>query len=211
MSLIGEIARLQVQVGSLKVGDPPRRRYDLAGLRSVPALRIEPGGVFGLLPSDEWAMDVHHRDHPAAKHRPEDGNGLSLGFTSHYRAMRARFGDHLADGDAAENILVATDQPWSEADLAAGLEIVTGSGERVRLERIVVATPCVEFTRFALRFPDEARPDRRVTEAVGFLDGGMRGYYATPAAAGAELRVGDQVLLAASGGDRGGSRGGIGS
>lgn len=196
MGVIGEIVRLQVQAASLKVGQPPRRRYDLGGLRSVPTIEIDDGGVWGLLANGERVMDVHHRDHPAAKHRPADGNGISLGFTSHYAAMRERFGGHLGDGQAAENVLVATDRPWSAAELAGGVAIVTAGGERVRLGRIAVATPCVEFARFALRFPDDARPDRTVSEALVVLDAGMRGYYAMLDGSPARVRVGDRVSLA---------------
>lgn len=195
MTEIGRIVRLQVQVASLKVGERPHRRYDLGGLRAVPALAVEAGGVVGLDPGRPPVMDVHHRDHPAAKFREADGNGLSLGFTSHYVAIRRRFGPHLADGEAAENILVATDRPWTERDLAGGLVIATAAGERVRLGRVNVATPCVEFARFALRFPAAARPDPTVTDALVFLNGGMRGYYATLSGETVRVEVGDRVLL----------------
>jgi hypothetical protein len=36
----------------------------------------------------------------------------------------------------------------------------------------------VEFARFAMQYPPEAKPDRTVSEAVKFLNHGMRGYYA---------------------------------
>ena len=192
MELIGAIVRLQVQPTSLKVGERPRR-YDPSPLRSVPALRLEPAGVTGIDEDDTAIGDVHHRDHPAAKNRG-GSNGLSVGFTAHYAAMRGRFGAHLADGLAGENVLVDTDRLYGEEDLAAGLMIETASGEHVQLDRVLVAAPCVEFARFALRFPDGARPDRSVSEAVKFLDGGLRGYYATPRAA-AVIRVGDRVFL----------------
>lgn len=194
MTLIGEIVRLQVQTESLKVGPRTRRRYDLGGLRAVPALAIDDGGVWGITEDGERVMDVHHRDHPASKYRAADGNGLSLGFTAHYAAMRARFGAHLTDGAAAENIIVASDRAWRADDLGDDLVIATAAGN-IHLCRVNAATPCVEFARFALDFPDEARPDRTVSEAVLFLDGGMRGFYATIKGGEARVAVGDQVSI----------------
>ena len=192
MELIGAIVRLQVQPVSLKVGPPRQRRYDPSPLRAVPALRLEPGGVVGVDERGGAVDDVHHADHPASKNRA-GSNGVSVGFTAHYGAMRARFGPHLADGLAGENILVAAERLFAEEDLAAGIVIEMAGGYRLRLDRVVVAAPCVEFARFALRFADDARPDRRVTDAVGFLDGGIRGFYAT-APDEALVRVGDRVF-----------------
>ena len=192
---IGVVVRLQVQRASLKAGQAPRRRYDPAPLQPVPALLVTEAGVTGRDERGETVADVHHRDHPASKNRA-GGNGVSVCFTSHYDAMRARFGPHLADGLAGENILVAADRRYDAAELAPGLVIETSSGERVRLEQVNVAAPCVEFARFALRFPDDLRPDRRVTEALAFLDGGTRGYYAVGPAGGVPIAVGDQVFVA---------------
>ena len=195
MEPIGVVVRLQVQRASLKAGQSPRRRYDPAPLHAVPALLVTAAGVTGRDERGEAVADVHHRDHPASKNRA-GSNGVSICFTSHYDAMRARFGPHLADGLAGENILVAADRRYDAAELAPGLVIETSSGERVRLEQVNVAAPCVEFARFALRFPDDLRPDRRVTEALAFLDGGTRGYYAVGPACGAPIAVGDRVFVA---------------
>lgn len=193
MTLIGEIVRLQIQVASLKVGPRQRRRYDLGGLRSVPSLVVDDGGVWGVMADGDRLMDLHHRDHPRSKYRTDDGNGVSFGFTSHYAAMRDRFGGHLADGAAAENVVVASDRPWRLEELIGGLAVERAAGERVGFGRVAVATPCVEFARFALRFPDKARPDRTVSEALIFLSGGMRGFYATVEGGEARLAIGDRV------------------
>ena len=193
MELLGPIVRLQVQASSLKVGEPPRRRYDIGPLQAVASLTLEPGGVVGWTVGGERVDDVHHRNHPTSKHRDTDHNGGSVGFSSHYAAMRERFGDHLADGLAAENILVQTDLMLGEDDFAGGLLIETRDGVRVRLDDPLVATPCVEFTRFAMRFPGDARPDRTVSEALAFLDDGMRGYYVAYAGPPVRLRLGDRV------------------
>ena len=196
MQLIGPIVRLQVQQSSLKVGDPPRRRYDLTPLLAVPELTVEPAGVVGWTAAGERVDDVHHRLHPASKHRASDHNGVSLGFTAHYAAMRDRFGPHLADGLAAENILVQTDRLLTEDDLSPGLVVETADGTHLPLTDALVAAPCVEFARFALQFPDDARPDRTVTDAVAFLHNGIRGYYLSPTAPPTRIRLGDRLWLA---------------
>lgn len=195
MRLLGEIVRLQAQIESLKVGEAPRRRYDPAGIRVVPRLRLDATGVEGITEQGEAIPDVHNSAHPASKNRA-GSNGLSICFTSHYAAIRARFGDHLPDGVAGENILVAVDPTagvLTEAEVSAGLTIETASGERFELEQVIVAAPCVEFSRYAMQFPEDARPDRTVTEAVQFLDNGMRGYYAAYHGPTATISLGDRV------------------
>jgi hypothetical protein len=197
VDFIGKIVRLQVQTSSLKVGSRPRR-YDPAPLRSLPALALTPAGAIGLAEDGEAIVDVHHADHPDTKNSG-GVNGISLGFTAHYAAMRDRFGEHLSDGIAGENILVETERSFSDEDLAAGIVITGDDGARLELDAIVVAAPCVEFTRFALRFPDGARPDATVTEALRFLDDGRRGFYAAARGAGGVLKVGDRVFVAPPG------------
>lgn len=193
MLLVGEIVRLQVQAASLKVGEPPRRRYDPAPIRPVPALRLDTGGAVGLTDRGVEVEDVHHLDHLASKYR--DGNGLSILFTGHYSAMRQRFGAHLTGGIAGENLLVARDGLVGEDDVGAGFVVETVGGVRVALARVIVAAPCVEFARYALRYPDDERPDRTVTEAVRFLDDGIRGYYAAYDGPPVIITVGDRVYV----------------
>jgi hypothetical protein len=172
---IGPIVRLQVQINPLKVGTKPHERYDPGNIRQVPLLEIGPHGVIGLDPDREHALeDVHNRDHPLSRFRGE--NGVSIGFTSHYRTMRDRFGEQLADGIAGENILVACDEAILIHDIANG--IVVGEGEdTVIIDDWVVARPCAPFTKFALGLSHGQKPDRRVTEGLQFLDDGTRGFY----------------------------------
>jgi hypothetical protein len=190
---IGTIVRLQIQESSLKVGDKPRR-YDPAPIRTVPAISLSPAGVVGLAENGEPVVDVHHHDHPASKNRDGE-NGISLGFTPHYVAMRQRFGQHLVDGIAGENVLIATDRQFQEEDLAGGVVIQGTDGRRLELRPVIVAAPCVEFSRYALRFPDGARPDATVTEALRFLDTGMRGFYASYTGEPGVIEVGARVFL----------------
>jgi hypothetical protein len=193
MQLIGTVARLQIQVSSLKIGVSPRR-YDPSPLHAVSTMEITPAGVVALDEDGTRTIDVHNQDHPASKN-VRGINGVSLGFTSHYAAMCERFGSHLTDGIAGENILIETDRSFAEPDLADGLIIAGGNGQRVTLAQIVVAAPCVEFTRFALRFPDDARPDKSVTDCLQFLHNGRRGFYATYSGAPQTIRRGDRVYL----------------
>jgi hypothetical protein len=191
--IIGTVVRLQIQESSLKVGTKPRR-YDPAPIQSVPAISLSAAGVVGLTENGESIVDVHHHDHPSSKNRGGE-NGISLGFTAHYLAMRRRFGQHLRDGIAGENILIEVDRRFPVEDLANGVVIEGTAGTRLELRQIIVAAPCVEFSRYALKFPDGARPDATVTEALRFLDAGMRGFYATYTGEPAVVEIGARVFL----------------
>jgi hypothetical protein len=194
VQFIGTIARLQIQQSSLKIGQAPQRRYDPAPIMHVDALALEGGGVRGWNGSGEPILDVHHPAHPGSRNRGGE-NGISVGFSTHYAAMRERFGAHLTDGIAGENILIETPHMLGEDDLRPGLQIETGDGTLIRLDNVIVAAPCVEFTRYAMRFPDDARPDATVTESLQFLNDGMRGYYATFEDSHARIEVGNRVFV----------------
>jgi hypothetical protein len=194
MRFIGSIVRLQVQTVSLKVGTAPQRRYDPAGIRSVPTLELNDGGVQGWTADNQPLTDVHHRDHLASKNRGGE-NGISLGFTSHYQEMREHFDHHLIDGIAGENILVATDRHIDEIDLAGEVIIATADGRQIHLVNAFPTAPCVEFSRYSLRFPDDTRPDETVTAAVRFLHDGMRGYYCAYHGSPERISIGDVLFV----------------
>ena len=205
LELIGPIVRLQVQTASLKRGEKPHRWFDPAPILAVPALRLDAGGVTGL--DDGDIADVHHRDHPHSKFRGE--NGVSIGFTAHYGKLRARYGDQLVDGIAGENILVDTARILTEADLEHGLVIVGDDGP-LALDAVLVAAPCVEFSKFCAGYGRDQRPDRVITETLQLLDDGIRGFYATVATNGvtpARIAVGDLVYRRVASAWRGDSRG----
>lgn len=193
MRPIGQIARLQVQTQSLKVAAGPGKRYDTRALVNVPELVLDEHGVTGRSDSGEDMPDVHHRDHPASQFRGE--NGISIGFTSHYAAMRQRFGDHLADGIAGENILVETDDLVRDSDVQAGLLVEAANGSRARLGDVCVATPCVPFSLYALHKTPQTKPDRTITEALQFLNDGRRGFYVTLKGEPVVIAVGAAVYL----------------
>ena len=193
---IGPIVRLQVQRSSLKVGEPRHRRYDPAAIVAVPALRLTTAGAVGEPAGEPDIVDVHNADHPQSKQRA-GVNGLSVGFTGHYAAMQERFGDRPAEGIAGENLIVESGRQWTEDDLAPGLLIRTAAGDEIPLVRILIAAPCVEFTRWAMQFPAEARPDRTVTESLQFLGDGMRGFYFAYDGAPVSIAPGDRLFIAA--------------
>lgn len=194
MKLVGEVVRLQVQRSSLKLGARPHRWYDPTPLLPVSELELDRDGVNGLGADGTWHLDVHHAR--ASDSRSRDGhNGVSLGFTSHYDQMRARFGSGLESGMAGENILVRASRRWSLAELQPALLIVTSAGVTYSLSNVVVAEPCVEFTRYLLGLPAGAVTDTAVSDGLRFLGAGMRGYYATfsgalPATEPARIAVG---------------------
>lgn len=193
MELIGVVARLQVQQASLKVRAARRSYYDPAALLSVPALTVEAGGVTAATGADERVIDVHHRQHPASKNRGGT-NGISIGFSAHYAAMRARFGDHLVDGIAGENILVRTDRLFAEDELRAGIAVELRDGSYLRLDGITIAEPCVEFSRYAVRYALDRPSDDTVSATLSTLRNGLRGYYAIYAGEPAVIQVGSRVF-----------------
>jgi len=191
MRMIGTVARLQIQRGSLKSGEKPTRRYDPAPLLSVPKLNVTPEGALGAIEDGAWVVDVHHRAHPHTKN--EDGlHGISLGFTSHYDAMREHFGARVVVGCAGENIIAETDGRFTYEDLVEGVAILTPEGqERVRLRVLQVAHPCRPFTGWALGKQVEPEELKRHLQ---FLDGGMRGFYCVGEGTGT-VSLGDQIAL----------------
>lgn len=191
MRTIGTVARLQIQRGSLKRGEKPTRWYDPAPLLAVPALNVTPDGALGGSPDGTWIVDVHHRAHPSTKN--EDGlHGVSLGFTSHYAAMRDHFGDRVEVGCAGENIIATSDRRFTYEELAGGVAILAPDGaERVRLKVLQVAHPCRPFTGWALGKQVEPEELKRHLQ---FLDNGMRGFYCVGEGVGT-VSLGDLIAL----------------
>jgi hypothetical protein len=190
VQLLGPIIRLQYQRGHLKVAGAGRfKQYDPRNIVAVDELRFTADGPeTGSL--DAPVYDVHHRLHPDSRNRGD--NGVSLNLTGHYGLMRERLGERITEGVAGENILIAHDGLLTEADLAGGLTVETRDG-LAHIDAIIVATPCVEFSRYALDYPADQPPNRLVADTVAFLNDGVRGFYATMRDP-ATLRVGDRVF-----------------
>ena len=191
MRPLGPIVRLQIQRSSLKTGERPMRVYDPAPIFAADRLALSPAGALAAAPDGGWLVDVHHRAHPATKN--DDGlHGLSVGFTAHYGAMRARFGERLTLGCAGENLIAETASRVTLDDVARGLAVLAPDGtERVRLTVLQVAHPCRPFTGWALGGLVEAAV---LKEQLQFLEDGMRGFYCTAEGVGT-VEIGD-VLVA---------------
>lgn len=186
---LGRIVRLQMQKSSLKIPAEPEERYDPAALWAVPDLTLAAEGAYTLLPNGDVFLDIHNAGHPQTKNSKRK-NDLSIGFTAHYAAMRGRYGNHLTDGIAGENILVAIDRPVILDELKNGVVIKTRGGE-LPLGKLRIALPCSPFSKFASRSTEA----ETVKGALQFLGEGIRGFYC--AFEGTEpvtITVGDEVF-----------------
>lgn len=192
---LGPIVRLHVQTANLKIGTGPNQRYDNSAVQSVDQLEIDDGGVWGIGPGGERIADIHHRDHPQSKLRGVI-NPISFGFTGHYDAMRSEFGVHMLNGAAAESILIDLDQLVGIQDVINGIWIDTRENGLIHLDGISVAAPCAPFSRWAMQYPDDEKPDQRVTAALQFLNDGMRGYYCRFVGSQVKVSMGDTVYVA---------------
>ena len=195
---LGRIARLQIQRSSLKLGDKSNHWYDPTPLLAVDELTLTPAGAQARQPDGSTLVDIHNASHPDTRNLDRT-NDLSIGFTPHYTAMRDRFGPHLVDGCAGENILIETPggQPVTLADLAGGVFIQSANGTgQLQLSVNRVAHPCRDFSAYSAGTRD-AEP---LKAALQFLDNGLRGFYCSLAsAAPVTVAVGDQVLVGAAG------------
>ncbi len=193
MTRIGSIQFVQIQRESLKVETGGVRRYDPTPLLTVPRLRLTRDGVIGLTAAGEEIIDVHHTGHPRSRNRAD--NFVSIGFTHHYTLLRERYGAHLTDGIAGENMIVTCDQRMTPQVLGAQIVIETQTGERILLEEVIPIPPCEPFSRFAAA-RDLSAPEMKAT--LQHLSEGTRGFYMRPVvpSAGAFVQPGDQVFAA---------------
>jgi len=190
MHEIGTIKQVQIQRSSLKVEERNHHRYDPSPLLVVRHLMLTAGGCIGITEGGEQIIDVHHQDHPASRSRGD--NTISFGFTSHYRAMRDKFGQHLSDGSAGENILIEADKEFAIDELQRGIAIqIATTGELIHLVQIGIATPCLPFSQFAAQ-----NTSLQVKEPLQFLHYGRRGFYVTldTLHVSAEVKAGERVF-----------------
>ena len=172
MHKIGPIIKIQIQPVSLKVGEP--ERYDPTRLLVVNELLLSQSGVVGVAQNEQHIVDIHNATHPDTKSRGD--NGFSFGFTSHYGSMRSKFGNHIADACAGENLLVETDRIFSPDDLQNGVVIQQArTGDTIFLTDIRPILPCLPFSAYAA---NRALTSPEVKEALQFLMHGRRGFLA---------------------------------
>lgn len=170
-TLVGTVARVQLQRSRLKPGERGARRYTTEPLLEVAEAEVGPHGLRGT-GEHGGLLDVHHEDHPDSRNVRRT-NALSVLPRAHYVQLRERFGAHLADGAAGESLLLDTDGPLTEDDLAGVLHLETADGEPLVLTAAAAAPPCVEFSRWCLGSDDAAQ----VRAALEFLADGRRGFY----------------------------------
>jgi hypothetical protein len=189
MNLLGKIVRLQIQRSSLKLVENGLKFYDPAPLLTVEELTLTKTGASARAADGGFVIDVHNSAHPYTKNGGP--NTLSVLFTSHYREMKARFGEHLVTGCAGENILVETRGVITLDQVAGGI-VIEAKGGRVALGEVVVAAPCTSFSGFAIGSRNPATPELK--EALQFLNCGMRGFYCALASESpATLELGAEV------------------
>jgi MOSC domain-containing protein YiiM len=187
---LGKVVRLQVQAAALKSGERPNRVYGTAPLVEVEELLLTPEGAAGVDAAGARILDVHNTAHPATRY--SDGNTVSFGLTSHYARMRERFGPHMVDGCAGENILVETDAPLRLFEIGARVGLRgSKTGEILEFSTIRVALPCVEFSKFTVRNQDATPADLK--PVLQFLGEGTRGFYVMAARDGV-VTVGDELV-----------------
>ena len=178
MREIGRILSVQVQRSTLKLGKRLATYYDPTPILVVKSLRLTPQGVIGITGDGTEVMDLHHIEHPSS-HNIRGVNGISFGFSSHYRSMREVYGDHIVNGCAGENVLIEATKVLQRQDLGSRLAIrVEKTGQFVYLSKLKVAAPCIEFSQYAANHGLPMQP-AQLKATLQFLDDGMRGFYAT--------------------------------
>jgi hypothetical protein len=141
----------------------------------VDQLRITSQGIEATTPEGEHVLDIHHTAHPQT--HSEGDNAISIGFTSHYTEMRKRFGDHMVDGIAGENIIIEFEEDIWLDDLGQQIAIENPkTGRRVLLDMIKYAAPCDEFSHFAAQSQHERLPADKLKATLQFLGNGRRGF-----------------------------------
>ena len=192
---IGRVVQLQIQVKSMKqtLPDGIRIYQPEKALHRVDAFKIDADGASAII-DGQLVLDKHNARHPESHNN--GSNPISIGFSSHYKALRKRFGEHVALGVAGENVIVETARTFSEDDFQFDSEIAfqTQDGELIVIQDLFAMPPCKPFTRYCLGYdPDDPH---MIKSSLQFLTNGMRGFAGRPVNTSPYiLRVGDTILL----------------
>lgn len=172
---IGVVKLVQVQPNGLIIETPSGYFYDVTRRVEVESLLISSLGIEAITPEGEHVLDIHHINHPDKAY--DDDDLVSIGFTSHYDAMRTRFGEHMVDGSAGENIIIDyADEVWEE-DLGKQIAIENAeTGHRALLDLVSFAPPCEEFSHFVNQSQHERLPAATLKSTLQFLNNGRRGF-----------------------------------
>jgi hypothetical protein len=188
-SITRYIQRLQIQPESLKTNLAAPLGYDPSKLLEVTALKLTLGGCVGVHKGQD-ILDIHHRDHPHSGY--SKNNAISFNFTSHYQKMQQQFGDRIYLGCAGENIIISSEQIFTQAMFSNGITIESREEASV-LEMIEATPPCAPFASWVLAV--ENPPVHSLKSTLQFLQHGTRGFYATYSGVDKIIRVGDVVTL----------------
>jgi hypothetical protein len=175
MRELGRVKLVQVQPSGLIIETPSGYFYDVSRRLEVDSLKITSLGIEATTPEGEEVLDIHHISHPDKAY--DDDDLVCIGFTSHYEAMRARFGEHMVDGAAGENIIIeSAEEIWPE-DLGQGIAIENQeSSKLVILDLVSFAAPCNEFSHFVNNSQNERLPADKLKDTLQFLGNGRRGF-----------------------------------
>jgi len=191
MQKIGTIQFVQVQRAPMKIMIDDVRTYRPDPLLKVDKLLLTADGVVGFQDGIEH-IDAHNANHEQTRHRAH--NKISFGFTIAYDDMRQRFGQHMDDGIAAENIILQAEGD-SLPDIAGKrLFIRTADDTLVELTGVMAAAPCREFSIFCHQ---REIGGSELKDTLQFLDNGRRGYYAILADEDCQcfVQAGDELLV----------------
>ena len=172
---LGRVKLVQLQPSGLIIETSSGYFYDASRWVEVDHVHITSKGIEATLPEGEHVLDIHHIDHPDKAY---DNNDLiCIGFTSHYDAMRARFGEHMVDGIAGENIIIEYGQEVWPEDLGSQIVIENiDTGHKTLLDVVCFAAPCDEFSHFAAQSQQERLPAVELKSTLKFLNNGRRGF-----------------------------------
>lgn len=172
---LGIVKLVQLQPSGLIIETPSGYFYDASRRVEVDRLLITSKGIEAATPDGEQVLDIHHLDHPDKAY--DDDDLVCIGFTSHYEAMRARFGEHMVDGIAGENIIIEFDKEVREADLGQQIAFESSStGQMTWLDMVCFAAPCDEFSHFAAQSQHKRLPAAELKDTLQFLNKGRRGF-----------------------------------
>ena len=192
---LGTVKLVQVQPSGLIIETPSGEYYDATRRVEVEKLKITPLGIEATTANGEHILDIHHINHPDKAYGDDDL--VSIGFSSHYEAMRKRFGEHLEDGTAGENIIIEHEQETWLEDLGQQIVIEnTETGDRTLLDVLNFAAPCDEFSHFVANSQHLRLPAAELKATLQFLNNGRRGFLLvlSEGQEAATVQVGDRVF-----------------
>jgi len=196
---LGHVKLVQLQPQGLIIESddtPSGYLYDPSRLLEVNQLIINPLGIEATTNAGEHVLDIHHINHPDKEY--DDDDLVCIAFTSHYEAMRARFGAHLVDGIAGENIIIECEQEIWPEDLSQQIIIENSkTGYQMKLEMVSHANPCQEFSQFVLDTPYKKPAADKMKATLQFLGNGRRGFLFVmqKGQEAATVQAGDKVFV----------------